>query len=71
MARSPSGGSGFPWPQRTVLDRMWVSVDVVIVNAGYVEPETLENKDDFINNFDFLVETAEDNPSDGSVNIDR
>ena len=42
-----------------------------IVLVGYVEPETLENKDDFINNFDFLVEAGEDNPSDGSVTIDR
>ena len=41
------------------------------MNAGYVEPETLENKDNFINNNDFLVEAGEYNPSDGSVNIDR
>ena len=67
MARPPSGGSGPPWPQRTVLDRIRVSVDVLIVNAGYVEPETLENKGDFINNNVFLVEAGEYNPSDGSV----
>ena len=46
-------------------------MDVPIVNAGYVEPETLENKGDFINNNVFLVEAGEYNPSDGSVHIDR
>ena len=71
VAVQPSGGQDFPGFQRTVLDRMWVNDNVHIVNVRYVEPETLENKDDFINNFDFLVEAGEDNPSDGSVNIDR
>ena len=64
VALQPSGGQGFPGIQGVVLDRMWANADVHIMSVEYVEPETIENKDDFLNNFDFLVEAGEDDELD-------
>ena len=68
LAMPPSGGQDFPGFQRTVLDRMWANADVHIMSVEYVEPETIENKDDFLNNFEFLVEAGEDDSRNGSDN---